>query len=152
MKVRFELNGEKRVMEVEPNDVLLDVLRDKLGLKSPKCGCDRGDCGACSVLMDGKSVRSCLVLAAEVEGSNVVTIEGIGKHDLSPVQKAFHDKNAFQCGFCAPGMIIAATELLETNKHPTDHEVREALSGNLCRCTGYAPIIDAVCQAHRRKS
>jgi aerobic-type carbon monoxide dehydrogenase small subunit (CoxS/CutS family) len=152
MKVRFQLNGENRAMEVEPNDVLLDVLRDKLGMKSPKCGCDRGDCGACSVLLDGKSVRSCLVLAAEMEGSNIVTVEGIGQTDLSPVQKAFLDKNAFQCGYCAPGMIIAATELLEHNKHPNEEEVREALSGNLCRCTGYTPIIEAVCRSHRRKS
>jgi carbon-monoxide dehydrogenase small subunit len=149
MKVKFFLNGENRSLDVEPNDVLLDVLRDKLGLKSPKCGCDRGDCGACSVLLDGKSVRSCLVLAAEVEGSEVTTVEGLTQADLSPVQKAFMDKNAFQCGFCAPGMIIAATELLEHNKKPSEDEVREALSGNLCRCTGYTPIIEAVCQAHK---
>jgi carbon-monoxide dehydrogenase small subunit len=149
MKVKFFLNGENRSLDVEPNDVLLDVLRDKLGLKSPKCGCDRGDCGACSVLLDGKSVRSCLVLAAEVEGSEVITVEGLTQADLSPVQKAFVDKNAFQCGFCAPGMIIAATELLEHNKKPSEEEVREALSGNLCRCTGYTPIIEAVCQAHK---
>jgi aerobic-type carbon monoxide dehydrogenase small subunit (CoxS/CutS family) len=152
MKVRFQLNGESRGIDVEPNDVLLDVLRDKLGMKSPKCGCDRGDCGACSVLLDGKSVRSCLVLAAEMEGSNIVTVEGIGQTDLSSVQKAFLDKNAFQCGYCAPGMIIAATELLEHNKHPNEDEVREALSGNLCRCTGYTPIVEAVCQSHRGKS
>jgi aerobic-type carbon monoxide dehydrogenase small subunit (CoxS/CutS family) len=149
MKMKFFLNGESRSLDVEPNDVLLDVLRDKLGLKSPKCGCDRGDCGACSVLLDGKSVRSCLVLAAELEGSEVTTVEGLTQADLSPVQKAFVDKNAFQCGFCAPGMIIAATELLEHNKKPSDEEVREALSGNLCRCTGYTPIIEAVCQAHK---
>ncbi len=152
MKVRFQLNNEKRSLDVEPNDVLFDVLRDKIGLKSPKCGCDRGDCGACSILLNGKSVRSCLVLAAEIEGANIVTVEGIGQTDLSPVQKAFLDKNAFQCGYCAPGMIIAATELLEHNKHPNAHEVREALSGNLCRCTGYTPIIEAVCQARGRKS
>lgn len=151
MKVKFVLNGEGRRIDVEPNDVLLDVLRDKLGMKSPKCGCDRGDCGACSVLLDGKSVRSCLVLAAEIEGMDVVTVEGVGQADLSPVQKAFLDKNAFQCGFCAPGMIIAATELLENNKNPNEHEVREALSGNLCRCTGYTPIIEAVCAAHKFK-
>ena len=94
-------------------------------------------------------MRSCLVLAPEMEGAEITTVEGIGQTDLSPVQKAFMDKNAFQCGYCAPGMIIAATELLEHNKAPSEHEVREALSGNLCRCTGYTPIVEAVCEAHK---
>ena len=143
-KITFQLNNQKRSIEVEPNDILLDVLRDKLGMKSPKCGCDRGDCGACSILLDGKGVRSCLILAVEADGHKIVTVEGLSENELSPVQKAFVDFNSFQCGFCAPGVIISATELLNENPCPSKEEVKEALSGNLCRCTGYIPIIDAV--------
>ena len=143
-KITFKLNNETRSVDVEVNDILLDVLRDKLGMKSPKCGCDRGDCGACAVLLDGKGVRSCLILAIEVNGHEITTIEGLSKTDLSPVQKAFVDFNSFQCGFCAPGVIISATELLNENPSPSKEEIKEALSGNLCRCTGYIPIIDAV--------
>jgi len=150
-KITFKLNGEVRSMEVESGDVLLDVLRDKLGMKSPKCGCDRGDCGACSVLLDGKGVRSCLILAIEIDGHEIVTIEGLSKQDLTPVQKAFVNFNSFQCGFCAPGFIISATELLNENPNPTKEEVKEALAGNLCRCTGYMPIIDAVCSCSNKE-
>jgi carbon-monoxide dehydrogenase small subunit len=143
-KITLTLNGEQRSVIVEPTETLLDVLRDKLGMKSPKCGCDRGDCGACAVLLNGRSVRSCLVLAIESEGQEVVTVEGISQEKLSRVQQSMIDKNAFQCGFCAPGMIISATELLEHNPQPDLEEIKEALSGNLCRCTGYLPILEAV--------
>jgi carbon-monoxide dehydrogenase small subunit len=121
------------------------MLRDRLGVKSPKCGCDRGDCGTCTVMLDGRTVRSCLVLAVEVDGLTVTTLEGIMKDDkLTPIQQAFIDNNSFQCGFCAPGMILSATELLKKNPKPNKEEIQEALSGNLCRCTGYSPIIDAI--------
>ncbi len=146
-KINVKINDEMRSFYVEPEDVLLDVLRDKLGLTSPKCGCDRGDCGACAVLLNGRSVRSCLVLAIETDGQEIVTVEGISQNGLSKVQEVMILKNAFQCGFCAPGMIISTTELLEKNPKPTIDEIKEALSGNLCRCTGYQPIIDAVLEA-----
>ena len=150
-KITFKLNNEVRSIGVDPGEVLLDVLRDKLGMKSPKCGCDRGDCGACSVLLDGKGVRSCLILAIEVDGHEITTVEGLSTQGLSPIQKAFDNNNSFQCGFCAPGIIISATELLNENPNPSKEEVKEALAGNLCRCTGYMPIIDAVCSCSRTK-
>ncbi len=143
-KIQFILNHEERVVDVAPHETLLEVLREKLGVKSPKCGCDRGDCGACNVLLNGKSVRSCLILAVEVDGQEVVSVEGISKDGLSKVQEAMIDNNAFQCGFCAPGMIISATELLDANQNPSREDIKEALSGNLCRCTGYLPILEAV--------
>ncbi len=143
-KIRIKLNHEERVVEVEPYETLLDVLREKLGVTSPKCGCDRGDCGACSVLLNGRSVRSCLILALEVDGQEVLTVEGLSQEGLTKVQESMLDNNAFQCGFCAPGVIISTTELLQKNEHPTRKEIKEALSGNLCRCTGYLPILEAV--------
>jgi carbon-monoxide dehydrogenase small subunit len=145
-EITLTLNHEKRKVFVEPNDVLLDVLRDKLGVKSPKCGCDRGDCGACAVLLNGRSVRSCLILAVEVDGQEVLTVEGLSRDALTPLQQKCVELNAFQCGYCAPGVVITATELLNHNHSPTREEIAEALSGNLCRCTGYIPIIDAVVQ------
>ena len=138
------VNGETRTTEVEPNDILLDVLRNKIGIKSPKIGCERGDCGACTIFLDGKTVRSCLIFAIEADGCEIVTIEGLGKNGPTALQQAFIERNSFQCGFCAPGVILAATELLDNNPRPTEEEVKEAISGNLCRCTGYKPIIDAV--------
>lgn len=149
-KLTFILNNELRSVEVQPNETLLDVLRDKLGVKSPKCGCDRGDCGACAVLIDGKSVRSCLVFAIEVEGQTVTTLEGISQPKLTKLQESFIELNSFQCGYCAPGVIISATELLEKNPHPDLEEIKEALSGNLCRCTGYKPIFDAILDVTKR--
>lgn len=143
--INFSLNGHKIAIEIEPQLTLLEMLRDRLGVKSPKCGCDRGDCGTCTVILDGKTVRSCLVLAVEVDGLKVTTLEGImqdGK--LTPIQQAFIANNSFQCGFCAPGMILSTTELLGKNPNPNKEEIQEALSGNLCRCTGYSPIIDTV--------
>ncbi|NLI14815.1 MAG: (2Fe-2S)-binding protein [candidate division Zixibacteria bacterium] len=143
--INFNLNGRKIAVEIEPQLTLLEMLRDRLGVKSPKCGCDRGDCGTCTVMLDGRTVRSCLVLAVEVDGLTVTTLEGIMKDDkLTPIQQAFIDNNSFQCGFCAPGMILSATELLKKNPKPNKEEIQEALSGNLCRCTGYSPIIDAI--------
>jgi aerobic-type carbon monoxide dehydrogenase small subunit (CoxS/CutS family) len=141
--IRFKLNGRERRIEVEPNDTLLEVLRERLGIKSPKIGCDRGDCGTCTVFLDGKSVRSCLVLAAEADGSEILTLEGISENP-TPLQREFTRRNSFQCGFCAPGIVLSATELLEKKKRPTREEVQEAIAGNLCRCTGYAPIIEAI--------
>jgi len=115
-EIFLTLNNEPRSVFVEPNEILLDVLRDKLGVKSPKCGCERGDCGACTVLLDGQAVRSCLILAMEVEGHSIMTVEGISTEKLSALQEAFIQFNSFQCGYCAPGIILAITELLE--KHP----------------------------------
>ncbi|MBI5240127.1 MAG: (2Fe-2S)-binding protein [Elusimicrobia bacterium] len=142
--ISLKLNGIARSVDVEPNDVLVDVLRDKLGVKSPKVGCDRGDCGTCTVLLNGRTVRSCLVLAVEADGSEVVTLEGISKDGPTKLQKAFVERSSFQCGFCAPGMVLSATELLQNNPHPHREEIQEAIAGNLCRCTGYSPIIEAI--------
>jgi aerobic carbon-monoxide dehydrogenase small subunit len=141
--IRFRLNGAERSAEVEPNDTLLETLRDRLGIKSPKTGCDRGDCGSCTVLLDGRTVRSCLVLAAEADGCDIVTLEGISEHP-SALQHELARHNAFQCGFCAPGVVLSATELLARNHHPTRVEIQEAIGGNLCRCTGYTPIVEAI--------
>lgn len=142
--IKFKLNGEYVNVNVEPNDILLDVLRDKLGVKSPKCGCDIGDCGACSVLLNGKGVRSCLILAIEVDEQEIITLEGIQKEKITKIQESLLNNNAFQCGFCAPGIIVSATELISKNPNPSLEEIKEALSGNLCRCTGYRPIIEAI--------
>jgi aerobic carbon-monoxide dehydrogenase small subunit len=138
------LNGEHRTIDVEANEVLLDVLRDRLGVKSPKAGCERGDCGSCTILLDGRTVRSCLMLAVEANGHEIVTVEGLSKDGPTPLQQVFVKNSSFQCGFCAPGMVLTVTELLERNPRPEEHEIKEAISGNLCRCTGYRPIIDAV--------
>lgn len=143
-KIHIKLNHEERTVDVQPHETLLEVLREKLGVTSPKCGCDRGDCGACNVLLNGRSVRSCLILAIEVDGQEIVTVEGLSKAGLTRIQESLLNNNAFQCGFCAPGIIISATELLEKNQHPTREEIKEALAGNLCRCTGYLPILEAV--------
>jgi carbon-monoxide dehydrogenase small subunit len=143
-EISFRLNDEHVLIEVNPGEILLEVLRDRLGVKSPKCGCDKGDCGTCTVLLNGKSVRSCMVLAIEVDGQEVVTLEGLMKDDMTGLQKSFLEHNAFQCGFCAPGVILSATELLNENPHPRRKEIQEAIGGNLCRCTGYIPIIDAI--------
>ena len=145
-KIEFKLNGETRNANVEPNDMLLDVLRDSLGIKSPKVGCDRGDCGSCTILMNEKSVRSCLIFAIEADGQEILTLEGLSKDNLTPLQNSFVKNNSFQCGYCAPGTILSVTELLDKNSHPNKEEVQEAISGNLCRCTGYYSIIDAVLQ------
>ena len=143
--ITITLNGERRSVDVEPNDILLDVVRNKLGVKSPKYGCGRGDCGTCTVLLNGDPVRSCLILAVEADGQKITTVEGImrgGK--TTPLQDSFIKHNSFQCGYCAPGMILSATALLKENPKPKREEVQEAIAGNLCRCTGYTAIIDAI--------
>lgn len=147
MNLNINVNGEDWGLDVAPADTLLDVLRERIGTKSPKIGCERGDCGSCTVIIDGRSVRSCLVLAVEAEGHDITTVEGISYGGLSELQTLFIEKNSFQCGFCAPGIVLAATELLEQNPNPSRHDAQEALAGNLCRCTGYEPIIDAVLAA-----
>ncbi len=143
-KISFLLNDEARSIPVEPNETLLELLRDRMGTKSPKCGCDSGDCGACTVMLNGSTVRSCLVFAIEVDGQEITTLEGISKDGLSPLQKTFLEHNVFQCGYCAPGMILSATELVTRYPHPTVHQIQEAIAGNLCRCTGYTPVIEAI--------
>ena len=145
------LNGEARTVDVEPSDTLLEVLREKLGVKSPKVGCERGDCGSCTVLLDGATVRSCLVLAIEADGHDVTTVEGLSIEGPMELQRAFVERNSFQCGFCAPGVVLSATELLAKNPRPTREDVQEAISGNLCRCTGYEPIVDAILYVSGRK-
>ena len=142
--ITLTLNRETRTLDVEPNDLLVDVLREKLGVTSPKIGCERGDCGACTVLLDGKSVRSCLILAIEADGCDITTVEGLSRAGLTSLQQSFLKHGAFQCGFCAPGVVLSATELLAKNPRPSVPEIKEALGGNLCRCTGYQPIIDAI--------
>jgi len=145
IKTSFILNGHKILIDIEPQELLLDVLRDRLGVKSPKCGCDRGDCGSCTIMINGKTVRSCLVLAIEVDGQKLTTLEGLMQNNqLTPLQQSFLRNNSFQCGFCTPGVILSATELLERNPRPDEDEIKEAIAGNLCRCTGYQPIIDAI--------
>jgi carbon-monoxide dehydrogenase small subunit len=143
-EINFVLNGEKVNLEVAPGEILLEVLREKLGVKSPKCGCNKGDCGTCTVILNGKTVRSCLVLAIEVDNQEVVTLEGLMQSGLTPLQESFLKNNSFQCGFCAPGIILSATELLGKNSKPEKREIQEAIAGNLCRCSGYSPIIDAI--------
>ena len=149
--VEFRVNGRKTQLSVGGNQTLLELLRDQLDLTGTKRGCDSGDCGACTVLMDGRPVNACLVLAAEVAGSDITTIEALGQHDkLHPLQQAFVDYNAVQCGFCTPGMILMASALLDENPEPTEGDIRQYLQGNLCRCTGYGKIVQAIQAAVRR--
>lgn len=141
----FVLNGQPVDVLAEPTDTLLDVLREKLRVISPKRGCDEGDCGACTVLLNGEPVRSCLTLALSVAGQEVMTVEGLSKNGkLHPLQRAFHEHYAAQCGFCTPGMILSAKALLDKNPHPTREEIVEAISGNLCRCGTYQEVVEAI--------
>jgi carbon-monoxide dehydrogenase small subunit len=144
--VKFQLNGEQRELDTSPTKSLLDVLRENLFLTGTKRGCDSGECGACTVIMNGKAVNSCLVMATELDGSEITTIEGLGRggKDLHPLQKAFIEKGAVQCGFCTSEIIMTAKAFIETNPEPTEEEVRDAISGNLCRCTGYTKIVNAI--------
>lgn len=146
--LELKVNGEAYRVEVQPHTTLLEVLRDKLAITSPKVGCNTGDCGSCSVLLGGVLVKSCITNALTVQGKEVTTIEGLGRPGaLHPLQKAFHEYYGTQCGYCTPGMILAAKALLDKNPRPTRDEIKEGLSGNLCRCTGYVKIVDAVMAA-----
>jgi aerobic carbon-monoxide dehydrogenase small subunit len=144
-RIRLVVNGEEVEGDVEPRRTLLDFLRDDLNLTGAKKGCDLGNCGACTVLMDGKPVNSCLVLAIQAEGREILTIEGLSEGvNLHPLQESFINHGAVQCGYCTPGMILSAKALLDENPSPTDEEIREAIAGNLCRCTGYKKIVEAI--------
>ncbi len=146
--LELKVNGRAYKAEIGPFTTLLEVLRDHLNITSPKVGCETGDCGTCSVLVDGELVKSCITAALTMQGKEVTTVEGLGQPgELHPLQKSFHALYAAQCGFCTPGMLLAAKALLDENPNPTRDEVKEALSGNLCRCTGYVKIIDAVLAA-----
>jgi len=139
------LNGQQTKVEVEPTLLLVDMLRNQLGLTGTKIGCGEGDCGACTVLLDGKSVNSCLILAVQTDGHELLTVEGLGTYDkLHPLQEAFIAAGAVQCGFCTPGMLLSAKSLLDKNPRPNRKQIARHISGNLCRCTGYAKIIDAI--------
>jgi len=145
MRIKFTVNGESVEAEVDGSVRLLDLLRDKLFLTGAKEGCGEGECGACTVLLDGHAVNSCLVLAPQVDGKEVLTVEGLSRDgELHPIQRAFVEKGAVQCGFCTPGFIMSTYALLKDNPDPSDEEIMTALEGNLCRCTGYAKILEAV--------
>ena len=151
MRIALAVNGERHEADVWEGESLLVALRDRLGLPGSKNACEQGECGSCSVLLDDELVCSCLVLAAQADGHTVVTVEGLaGDGELHPVQEAFADTGAVQCGFCTPGFVVAAADLLRRVPDPSDDEIREALSGNLCRCTGYAKILAAVHEAAGR--
>lgn len=146
--INATINGEEQEFLADSRDSLLDTLRERIGLTGVKEGCNNGNCGACAVVMDGRLVNSCCVMAAEVEGADITTVEGVATQDhLHPVQQAFLEEAALQCGICTPGFIMSSKALLETNPNPTEHEIRFWLSGNLCRCTGYDKIVRAVQKA-----
>jgi carbon-monoxide dehydrogenase small subunit len=147
------VNGETYEVLVKPGELLLDVLRDKLGLTGTKEGCDTGKCGACTVLIQGQAIRSCLTLAVSVRDKEITTIEGLAEGEkLHPLQQAFIDHGAIQCGFCTPGMILTAKTFLDENPHPTEAEVKEAIGSNICRCTGYSSIVEAIQNAANDKT
>jgi len=144
--IRLRVNGEERLVEVDGPESLLHTLRERLALPGSKNACEQGECGSCTVLLDGEPVCSCLIMAADADGAAVLTVEGLAGPDgsLHPVQQAMHDEGAVQCGFCTPGIVMSAVHLLAAHPRPTPDEVREALSGNLCRCTGYGAIVRAL--------
>ena len=147
-RVAITVNGVRREAEVEPRQLLVYLLREQLGLTGTNVGCDTTTCGACTVLLDGRSVKACTVLAVQADGREVTTIEGLGSNgDLHPLQRAFHEVHAVQCGYCTPGMIMAALSLIEEHGSLTEEEVRKGLEGNLCRCTGYQNIVEAILRA-----
>jgi len=146
-KITVTVDGTIYTDDVEPRMLLVHYLREVVGKTGTPIGCDTSNCGACTVLMDGVSVKSCSVLAVQADGSDITTIEGLANGELHPLQRAFHEQHALQCGYCTPGMIIAAADLLRDNPHPTEQEIREGLEGNLCRCTGYQNIVLAVQRA-----
>ncbi|MCL5957870.1 MAG: (2Fe-2S)-binding protein [Chloroflexi bacterium] len=144
-KVTLRINGQDYELTTEPHRSLLDVLRNDLGLTGTKKGCDAGDCGMCTVLVDGKAVNSCLLLTVEAKGKEIITVEGLaGVEELHPLQEAFMQYGAIQCGYCTSGMLLAAKALLDERTNPTEEEVRRAIAGNICRCTGYVKIVDAI--------
>ena len=147
------INGDKHVMEVGTNETLVEVLRERLGLTGTKIGCNRGECGACTVLIDGEAILSCLTLAIECEGKDILTIEGLEDPEtgeIDPIQEAFIENFGIQCGFCTPGMVMSTKALLGKNPDPTEEEVKESIQGNLCRCTGYTQIIESVLAAAKK--
>lgn len=149
-KVTVTVNGEARTAYVPPETTLLKLLREEFNLTGAKLGCDVGDCGACTVIVDGMSVNSCLMLAGQVDGRDVLTIEGLATMEhLHPIQKVFEEKGSLQCGFCGPGVVMSAKALLDENSDPTADEIRDALAGNLCRCTGYTKMIEAIQEVAR---
>ena len=152
-KIEITVNGRSRSLTVKPNDLLINVIRKDLHLTGTKYGCGIGECGACTVLLDGKPVLACLMLAASANGKTITTVEGLSDEKLDPVQQAFIDHGAIQCGFCTPGMVVTAKALLEENPNPTEDEIKNYIRGNICRCTGYAGIIKAVqscgCSDHK---
>jgi carbon-monoxide dehydrogenase small subunit len=151
--ITLTVNNQEYELAVEPNLTLLDLLRYRLELTGTKKGCDEGDCGACTVIMNGKAVSSCLVLAVQADGKEILTIEGMETEEgIHPIQQAFIDNGAIQCGFCTPGMILSAKALLDRNSHPSEEEIRTAISGNLCRCTGYQKIVEAIEEAGAKSS
>ncbi len=157
MKIEININNNIETHEVEPRVTLLDFIRDNVGLKGTHAGCEHGVCGACTVLMNGEAVRSCLVLAVQSMGDKIITIEGVNSEDsetgdLNIIQDAFCEKHGLQCGYCTSGMILTAEALLKVNTSPTREEVREAISGNICRCTGYVQIVDSIMLAADRLS
>ena len=150
--ITLNVNGEEFDVLAEVHKTLLEVLREDLGLTGTKRGCDVGTCGACTVLMEGKPYLSCLTLAVDVRGKKIVTIEGLAQdRETHPLQKAFVEKGAIQCGFCTPGMILTAKAFLDENPHPSEEEVKKAISGNLCRCTGYVKIVEAILSAVQKR-
>jgi carbon-monoxide dehydrogenase small subunit len=149
--IALTVNGVSREADVEPRTLLADFIRDDLGLTGTKIGCDTSQCGACTVLLDGRAVKSCTVLAVQTDGGSVTTIEGLAQNgELHPVQNAFWERHGLQCGFCTPGMIIMAADLIARSPNPSDEEIRHALEGNLCRCTGYENIVSAIRDAATR--
>ena len=151
MQITLTVNGTEHALEVPPNTLLVDIIRERLRLTGTHVGCDTSQCGACTVQLDGRAVKACTVLAGQADGAEIVTIEGIGTvDDLHPMQAAFRDNHGLQCGFCTPGMIMSAVDLLQHNADPSEQEVREWLEGNICRCTGYHNIVKAVLDAAGR--
>lgn len=144
-RIKTTINHRRYDLSILPHQTLLELLRDELGLTGTKCGCEVGECGACTVLLDGEAVNSCLVLAPQIDGREVVTVEGLMKDEkLDPLQESFMDHDAVHCGFCTPGMLLSARALLNKNPDPDETEIRTAISGNLCRCTGYVQIVEAI--------
>jgi aerobic carbon-monoxide dehydrogenase small subunit len=148
--IQLTVNGRAYERAVEVRMTLADFLRDELNLTGTHLGCEHGMCGACTILFDGEAVRSCLLLAVQADGANLMTVEGLAQgEDLHPLQRAFHENHALQCGFCTPGFLMTAVAFLQETQSPTEAQVREAISGNICRCTGYAPIVQAILQVRR---